>query len=111
MSDIKLACDVVEQVKTICDKHGNNAGELINILHEAQHLHGYLPEEMQRIIASKLRIPVSKVYGLSRNWNKSFPPFKRGCDVSGTRYVTHLLWGRIPTSHKPLPRQIPHRMQ
>ena len=40
MSDIKLACDVVEQVKTICDKHGNNAGELINILHEAQHLHG-----------------------------------------------------------------------
>ena len=45
MSDIKLACDVVEQVKTICDKHGNNAGELINILHEAQHLHGYLPEE------------------------------------------------------------------
>lgn len=46
MSDIKLACDVVEQVKTICDKHGNNPGELINILHEAQHLHGYLPEEM-----------------------------------------------------------------
>ena len=64
MSDIKLACDVVEQVKTICDKHGNNPGELINILHEAQHLHGYLPEEMQRIIASKLRIPVSKVYGV-----------------------------------------------
>ena len=64
MSDIKLACDVVEQVKTICDKHGNNTGELINILHEAQHLHGYLPEEMQRIIASKLRIPVSKVYGV-----------------------------------------------
>ena len=29
MSDIKLACDVVEQVKTICDKHGNNPGELI----------------------------------------------------------------------------------
>ena len=64
MSDIKLACDMAEQIKTICDKHGNNPGELINILHEAQHLHGYLPEEMQRIIASKLRIPVSKVYGV-----------------------------------------------
>ena len=64
MSDIKLACDVAEQVRTICDKHGNNPGELINILHEAQHLHGYLPEEMQRIIASKLNIPVSKVYGV-----------------------------------------------
>lgn len=40
MSDIKLACDVAEQIKTICDKHGNNPGELINILHEAQHLQG-----------------------------------------------------------------------
>ena len=38
MSDIKLACDMAEQIKTICDKHGNKPGELINILHEAQHL-------------------------------------------------------------------------
>ena len=64
MSDIKLACDVAEQVRAICDKYGNHPGELINILHEAQHLHGYLPEEMQRIIASKLNIPVSRVYGV-----------------------------------------------
>ena len=35
MSDIKLACTVVEQVKAICDIHGNTPGELINILHEA----------------------------------------------------------------------------
>ena len=56
MSDIKLACDMAEQIKTICDKHGNKPGELINVLHEAQHLQGYLPEETQRIIASKPRI-------------------------------------------------------
>ena len=31
MSDIKLACDVAEQVRAICDKHGNQPGELINI--------------------------------------------------------------------------------
>lgn len=64
MSEIKLACDVVKQVRAICDKHGNQPGELINILHEAQHLHGYLPEEMQRIIAAQLGIPVSRVYGV-----------------------------------------------
>ena len=64
MSEIKLACEVAEQVKAICDKHGNLPGELINILHEAQHLQGYLPEEMQRLIAHKLNIPVSKVYGV-----------------------------------------------
>ena len=62
--DIKLACNVIEQVEAICDKHGNRPGELINILHEAQSMHGYLPEEMQRIIARKLNIPASKVYGV-----------------------------------------------
>ena len=62
--EMKLACNVVEQVEAICDKHGNKPGELINILHEAQNLHGYLPEEMQRIIARKLNIPASKVYGV-----------------------------------------------
>ena len=59
-----LPCNIIEQVQTICDKHGNNPGELINILHEAQHLMGYLPEEMQRAIARKLGISVSKVYGV-----------------------------------------------
>ena len=49
MSEIKLACAVVEQVEAICDKHRNDPGELINILHECQHLHGYLPEDMQRV--------------------------------------------------------------
>ena len=64
MPDIKLACDIAEQVEAICYNHGNDPHKLINILHEAQHLQGYLPEEMQRIIARKLDIPVSKVYGV-----------------------------------------------
>ncbi len=64
MSDIKLACDVAEQVRTICDKHGNNPGELMNILHEETTPARLPAQEMQRIIASKLNIPVSKVYGV-----------------------------------------------
>ena len=59
MSEINLPVKC-RQVKAICDKHGNLPGELINILHEAQHLQGYLPEEMQRLIAHKLNIPVSQ---------------------------------------------------
>lgn len=62
--EIKLAFNVIQQVEQICDKHGNKPGELINILHEAQTMHGYLPEEMQRVIARKLNIPVSKVNGV-----------------------------------------------
>ncbi|MDR0961686.1 MAG: NADH-quinone oxidoreductase subunit NuoE [Mediterranea sp.] len=64
MSEIKLSCAVQQQVRDICDRHNNEPGELINILHEAQHMHGYLPEEMQRIIAAQLGIPVSRVYGV-----------------------------------------------
>ncbi len=64
MADIKIACTVIAQVKSICDKYGNDPGELINILHEAQHLLGYLPEDVQCVIARKLNIPVSKVYGV-----------------------------------------------
>lgn len=64
MSEIKLACSVVEETEKICDKYGNQPGELINILHEAQSIAGYLPEEMQRIIARKLGIPASRVYGI-----------------------------------------------
>jgi NADH-quinone oxidoreductase subunit E/NADP-reducing hydrogenase subunit HndA len=64
MSEVKLSCGVAQQVRDICEQHGNRPGELINILHEAQHLQGYLPEEMQRVIATQLGIPVSRVYGV-----------------------------------------------
>ena len=64
MSEIKLACEVAEQVKAICDKHGNLPGELINILHAAQEIFGYLPREVQEIVAAELHIPVSRVYGV-----------------------------------------------
>ena len=94
MSDIKLACDVVEQVKTICDKHGNNAGELINILHEAQHLHGYLPDGVVTFytfftMTPKGKHPISVCMGTAcyvRGSEKLLEEFKRvlGIEVGET---------------------------
>ena len=96
MPDTKLPCDVAEKVNAICQAHGDNPGELINILHEAQHVMGYLPEEMQRMIARRLGIPVSKVYGVVtfyafftmtvRGSEKLLEEFKRvlGIDVGET---------------------------
>ena len=60
----KICSSVVGKIEAICDKFGNKPGELINILHEAQHTVGYLPIEVQAIIARKLNIPVSRVYGV-----------------------------------------------
>lgn len=64
MSDTRLPCDIADKINEICQKHGDNPRELINILHEAQHILGYLPEEMQCMIAGRLGIPASKVYGV-----------------------------------------------
>ena len=48
MSDIKLACDMAEQIKNdLRQAWKQNRANLSIFLHEAQHLQGYLPEETQ----------------------------------------------------------------
>lgn len=64
MTQIKLSKCKIDQLVALCDEHGNQPGELINILHKAQELFGYLPREVQEVIARQLNIPVSKVYGV-----------------------------------------------
>lgn len=64
MDEIKLAQDKINELIQICKTHNNEPGELINILHKAQGIFGYLPAEVQQIVARQLQIPVSKVYGV-----------------------------------------------
>ena len=64
MTQISLAKCKVDQLVSLCEEFGNQPGELINILHKAQGLIGYLPREVQEVIARQLNIPVSKVYGV-----------------------------------------------
>lgn len=53
-----------EQLDTIIEKHKNTPGPLIQVLHAAQELFGYLPSEAQTRIACGLNIPLSEVYGV-----------------------------------------------
>jgi NADP-reducing hydrogenase subunit HndA len=66
MSTIKveLKKSDVEKLKDICRTFKNDAGELINVLHKAQHTFGYLPAEVQEVVAEELNVPVAKVYGV-----------------------------------------------
>jgi NADH-quinone oxidoreductase subunit E/NADP-reducing hydrogenase subunit HndA len=66
MSSIKveLKPNQIEQLKDICKQFNNAPGELINVLHKAQHSFGYLPAEIQEVIAHELHLPVAKVYGV-----------------------------------------------
>ena len=63
-SEIKLPCSWAGCIDEICRKFNYDSGELINILHEVQDNLGYLPKEVQRMVALKLGIPEAKVYGV-----------------------------------------------
>ncbi|MDR1055594.1 MAG: NADH-quinone oxidoreductase subunit NuoE [Prevotellaceae bacterium] len=63
-TDIKLSKCQIDEIVKICASFNNQSGELINILHKTQGHFGYLPKEVQEVIARQLDIPVSKVYGV-----------------------------------------------
>lgn len=60
----KLQDSQIKIIHDICDSFNNDAGELISILHKSQGEFGYLPEDVQRAIATKLDISIAKVYGV-----------------------------------------------
>ena len=51
-------------LKDICKSFENNPHELINVLHKTQEMFGYLPAEIQEIIAIEMNVSVAKVYGV-----------------------------------------------
>ncbi len=64
MAVIKLSESKIQFVKNVCKEYGNNAGEVINVLHKVQGEFGYLPAEVQELVAEELHIPVSRVFGI-----------------------------------------------
>ena len=53
-----------QELEEYINELGAKPEELIAILHRAQHLFGYLSREVQEFVADKLKINVSKVYGV-----------------------------------------------
>ncbi len=49
----------------VIDRLKDQRGALMPILQEAQEIYGYLPEEVQQIIAKGLKIPFEEVYGVA----------------------------------------------
>lgn len=64
MPKIKLAENTVELIKAVCAEFDNKESELINVLHGVQQKLGYLPAEVQEVIARELNMSVAKVYGV-----------------------------------------------
>lgn len=54
-----------EKLRALIEKHRNEKGALMPILQQAQGIYGYLPFEVQQIIADELDVPLEKVYGVA----------------------------------------------
>ena len=67
MSDnitIKLKKEDIDQIRSICADFQNDKTELINVLHKTQEHFGFLPAEVQELIAAELQMSVAKIYGV-----------------------------------------------
>ncbi|NLW16473.1 MAG: NADH-quinone oxidoreductase subunit NuoE [Firmicutes bacterium] len=54
-----------EQLDALIKRYQDKKGAFVPLLHEAQEIFGYLPEEVQRRVADGIGVPLSEVYGVA----------------------------------------------
>lgn len=64
MDICKLDNEKLKELSSYIDNLEEKEGSLISVLHKAQDIFGYLPEELQIFIANKLDITAAKVFGV-----------------------------------------------
>ena len=62
--DNKLKKECFDELESFVNKLSDKNGALISVLHKAQEIFGYLPQEVQTFVAEQLGISVAKVYGV-----------------------------------------------
>ncbi|WP_113673679.1 NADH-quinone oxidoreductase subunit NuoE [Vallitalea guaymasensis] len=59
-----LTDEKFQELEQYIDAMPTTKGELIRVLHKAQDIFGYLPEEVQKFVGKKLKISTAKVFGV-----------------------------------------------
>ncbi len=54
----------LNELQNFIDRIEDKRGALIAVLHKAQHIYGYLSDEIILYISQKMKIPSSKIYGV-----------------------------------------------
>lgn len=95
----------------IIENQEHDAKNLVKILQEIQKELGYVPENAQRLVAEKTRVPVSKIYGILSFYNffRLYPPGRHriniclgtACYVKGSKIILN----KIEEAYNILPGQ------
>lgn len=95
----------------IIENQEHDAKNLVKILQEIQKELGYVPENAQRLVAEKTRVPVSKIYGILSFYNffRLYPPGRHriniclgtACYVKGSKNILN----KIEEAYNILPGQ------
>ena len=59
-----------QELLAVVKKHKGQQGALMPIMQEAQEIYGYLPIEVQKIIAHELEISLEEVYGVATYYSQ-----------------------------------------
>lgn len=79
----ELTDEEIEKIDNILKENKESPDRLIKILQDVQGKLEYVPREAQKIVANRLKIPVSRVYGIVSFYNffRLFPPGRHGINI------------------------------
>ncbi|MCP9838527.1 NAD(P)H-dependent oxidoreductase subunit E [Cyanobium sp. N.Huapi 1H5] len=71
------------RIAQVVRRHGARADALIEVLHQVQELHGYLPPDSLRLVAVAMRLPLSRVHGVASFYHlfRLEPPTAHRCAI------------------------------
>ncbi|MBE7055898.1 MAG: NAD(P)H-dependent oxidoreductase subunit E [Ruminococcaceae bacterium] len=65
-NDCNCCCDErFSKLDAVIEKNKSVQGSLIQTMHEAQEIFGYLPIEVQKFISEKTGVPLAEIYGVA----------------------------------------------
>lgn len=64
MAVTELSAAGFQELEQYIDSMPSTKGELIRVLHKAQNIFGYLPQEVQKFVGKKLGVSTAKVFGV-----------------------------------------------
>ena len=70
------------ELKAVIDSHKNDKSLLMAVMQKAQDIYGYLPIEVQSMIAEGMDIPLEKIYGVATFYAQFSLTPKGDCHIS-----------------------------